>query len=310
MNKNVLVALDGSAAAALAVPTARTIAKQIGATVRAVHVLRYPEIELRLRHALGLDRSELADIPLDAPRGNPVDVLPQLMSRRDVAVLVMTTHGREVLRGRPLARIPEAVAASATRPIVLVRPEAVAPIGAQVRAFDRMLLPLDGKKSTATALGPAVRLARQLGCALDILYVFYAGQAHPGESGMVPPRYLDQPYMEWPGWQEEAQWWLRTHCRSGVTYVPTDIHVRGGVTEDAVGATIASVADELRASGIILVRRGTLGPSQEPVARSVLDLAPCPVLLVPSRQAKRISGRRRAGAGGTGAAPGALVART
>jgi nucleotide-binding universal stress UspA family protein len=174
---------------------------------------------------------------------------------------------------------------------VLIRPEAASDAGKHPPPFRRLLLPLDGKASTAIALAPAVRLARQLGCALDLLHVVYAGQRHPGQSGIATPRYVDQPDLEWPGWADEARSWLRAWCRNGVTDVPTEVHVRGVSNQEGVGPTIAAFAAELRSDAIILVRHSNLWPRREPVARSVLDLAPCPVLLVPGRRTRERSSK-------------------
>jgi nucleotide-binding universal stress UspA family protein len=278
MTRKVLVALDGSAAAALAIPTARTLARQLGAELHAVHATEKGKPD-QVRAALGLDRPEFSDVELGVVSGNPVEAVLQAASSPRVALTVLATHGREVTQGRPLAPIPEKLAANARHPVVLVRPEAAAAIGDEVPPFRRLLLPLDGKAATAGSLGPAVGLARDLGATLDVLYVVYIGQIHPGQAGIVTPRYVDQPYLEWPHWAEEARAWLRACCRQGVTEVPTEVYVRGVTSRERVGATIVDFATEADSDAIILVRLRGLEPGREPVARAVLDLAPCPVLL-------------------------------
>ena len=65
MTKKVLLALDGSTAAALAISTARTLARQLGAVLHVVHVTAHAEPEGTLRAALGLNGPEFADVPLD-----------------------------------------------------------------------------------------------------------------------------------------------------------------------------------------------------------------------------------------------------
>jgi nucleotide-binding universal stress UspA family protein len=295
MRKKVLVALDGSPAAAVALPLARTVAGQLDADLEAVHVASAAKPSEEVRVSLGLDAAEAVDIPVRVLVGDPVEELLRATSRRDVAVTVLATHGHEIGKARSIAHVPEALAANATRPILLVRPEAAAVREEQPPPFSRLLLPLDGRAATARALRPAVRLARTLRLGLDLLFVVYPGQTPPERSGgIVTPLYVDAPYYEWPGWEKRARSWLRSCCDDMRTDIPIDVYVQAGDAQKEIGATIAHFAEEHDSNAIVIVRRSHLEPYQEPVARSVLDLAPCPVLVVAGRPHRAQPDRKRA----------------
>jgi len=198
-----------------------------------------------------------------------------------VAFLVLTTHGRDLEHGRGLAPIAEAVTARARRPTLLVRPEAVAEAGGAAYPLKRMLLPIDGASGTAKGLRPALQLASRLGAAVDLLYVVHPGQLAPREPmSMTPTWYVDAPHHEWPGWADEVSAWLRACCDDLGHDVPMNVYVRRGTGEHVIATVISDLAEAHEADAIVLVRRSHLEAGRASVLRAVLELAPCPVLLV------------------------------
>src|SRR3972149_2889669 len=102
-----------------------------------------------------------------------------------------------------LGRVAEKVVAATTRPVLIVKPEAL--LAAEARPIRRLLVPLDGTPKTAEALRPVSQLATVLGAAIDLLYVAAPDQAPPVERGSVgAPRYVDQAQHEWPQWTVEV----------------------------------------------------------------------------------------------------------
>lgn len=271
----VLVALDGSPAAATAFPLARVVAAQLGAAVEILHCAAAPLPDSELRERLHLDSAELEGI---APRlylGEPAPGILHAAADPGVALVVLTTHGRSVEPGRPLGRIAEAVIADTTRPVLLVRPEAAAEQSA--RELRRLLLPLDGTPTTATALRPATDLAGRIGASVDLLYVASPAQAPPAEPGSIgAPRYVDQPQHEWPHWASEVIERLCVHCAE----CPPDVPIRMFLAHGEIGAEIARFAAEHEDDAIIMVRRSRLERGRAGILRAVLDRMPCPVLLL------------------------------
>ncbi len=273
--RSVLVALDGSPAAATALPVARLVAAQLNAGLKVLHVAptRVPTEVLRQR--LHLDEAGLKDIEIHLHTGDPATGILQMVNDPDVALTVLTTHGRTIEPGRHLGRVAETVIKATTRPIMLVRPEAAARITELPPRLRCMLIPLDGTPTTATALGPAAALAQELGASIDMLYVAGADQGGIREPGAItPPAYVDQPQHEWPEWASEVMERL-----SACVSCPHDTPVRVFMTFGDIGEEIINFAIERQEHVIVLVRRSHLEPGRAKVLRALFEGAPCPLLL-------------------------------
>ncbi len=276
--EKVLVALDGSEAAATALPLARVVAAQLGASVEILHVASAEAPTTDLWRRLHLDLASSEGVQVRSHVGEPAPAILRAAAQPDVALLALTTHGRLLDRRRHLGRVAEAVVAHAARPILLVRPEAAPRPGAE-RPLTHLLLPLDGTPTTAAALGPATDLAGRLRAAIDVLYVASPVAARPGEPGTLSaPGYVDQPHHEWPEWAREVMDRLCTCLAHVPAGVPVRVYLARGEIEEQI-ATFARAHDE---RAIVLVRRSHLELGHARVLRAVLDRTPCPVLLVGS----------------------------
>jgi nucleotide-binding universal stress UspA family protein len=295
----VLVALDGSPAAATALPAARAIAQQLQATVEIVHVAPEEVAPTELGGRLGLVHPEDETVPVRLLIGEPVEQLLRAADDRSVRFLVLATHGRRLENERPLAGIPEAVAAHAKQPTLLVRPEAAAT--GETYPLKRLLLPFDGTAGTARALRSALILAGDLGASIDVLYVVHLGQELPAEPEMMmPPRYVDHPHYEWSGWADEVRSWLRACCGDVAEGVPMHVYVRASDGKGDIGVTVAAFADEGEADTIVLVRRSHLEAGRAETLRAVFNLTPCPVLLVAGKPFRPPRNRESQNASGAG----------
>jgi nucleotide-binding universal stress UspA family protein len=306
----VLVALDGSPAAAAALPTAFTIARQLRAECQALHVVsdRVPGTNLQRQFLQGVEqltgvklwRDMVApavrlwqvfvtpgnaimkafwhtEVRLDV--GDPAVGILNASADPTVVLVVLTTHGHIIEPGRTLGRIAEQVVAETTRPILLIRPEATTfpTSGESVR---RLLLPLDGTPTTAMLLGPACDLASHLGATVDLLYVVSPDQVPPDEPGSLSvPHYMDQPQHEWPQWANEVVTRLGVTCAS----CPPDVAIRTFLAQGEIGSAILRHAAEQHSDAVVLARRSHLEPGHAQVLRMVLDETLCPILLVGER---------------------------
>jgi nucleotide-binding universal stress UspA family protein len=274
-----LLALDGSPAAATAVPAARLVAARLGATLRVLYVVPGDEPGDALRQQLHLDRYQLDDCDLRIEHGSPASGILRLVDDPSTVMTVLTTHGRVVEPGRQLGRVAEAVVAGTMQPILLIRPEAAAEATGTLE-LRRLLLPLDGTPTTLHALGPVAQLACLLDTSLDLLFV-----APPGPTSTVPPadepgtirvpRYADHLEDEWPAWGREVVERLGAVCERHPLGLPARVFVARGTVEDE----IVRFAAEHREDVVVLVRRSRLEPGHARVLRAVLERTPCPVLL-------------------------------
>ena len=277
----ILVALDGSPAAATALPAARVAAQQLAATLEVLHVASSvavtPVADRDLRRDLGLDAAGLRDAAIRVLVGDPATEILRSAADPQVLLIILTTHGRMPEFGRTFGRVAEAVVARTERPVLLVRPEAALTPSAHPLALQRLLVPLDGTPTTARALPPITDLARRLGASLDLLYVAATGGKLPEEPGSIgAPRYVDQPQYEWPAWQREVIYRLCTVCAE----CPSDVPVHMFLGRGPIGEEILRFAAAHWVDAIVLVRRSRLEPGRSAILRQVFEHTPCPILLV------------------------------
>jgi len=276
-SRTVLVALDGSTAAATAFPVARTVAAQLHAGLEILHVLPSGE------HAPAADTlvpggiSAREHTRVRVELGDPTATILRQIEDPQVALLVLTTHGREIEPGRHLGHVAEAVIARAMQPVLLVRPEAAAGPHVVAVQLRQLLLPLDGSPTTSGALAPVIALAGQLGASIDLLYVAGRRDARAVERYSIgAPRYIDQPQHEWPAWADEVVAHLRACCGE----LPAGVTARVFLATGTIGDAIARFAAEHHEDAVVLVRRSQLEQGRAVILRAVLNRTPCPVLLV------------------------------
>jgi nucleotide-binding universal stress UspA family protein len=271
MARRVLVALDGSPAARTALPVARALAQQLGATVEVLHVTPHPANEADVRRLLQLDEEP---IELRIEVGGAAEGILRALDDPRVGLVVLTTHGREIEPDRLLASVATTVAARCNRPILLVRPEAAA--AQPSRGVRNLLVPMDGTPTTTAALRPAARLAQRLGASIDLLHVVHDEQAPPAERGsLTVPYYVDQLHHEWPHWIDHVKGLFG--CLAGC---PADVPVRLHLVQGEVGPEIAGFAARHGVDAVVLTRRSHLEHGRAGILRAVLAQTPCPALLV------------------------------
>ncbi|MFN9871598.1 MAG: universal stress protein [Cyanobacteriota bacterium] len=126
--------------------------------------------------------------------------------------------------------------------------------------FDTILFPIDQSRQTMDTAAVALRLAQQHGSRLVVLSVVEAGEGAMHDPAAVS-QLLDQARASF----EQAG-------------VACEVIERDGVPAFVIG----DVADEINADVIVMGTRGiTLEDDQQSTAARVIQLAPCPVLVVP-----------------------------
>jgi nucleotide-binding universal stress UspA family protein len=145
-----------------------------------------------------------------------------------------------------------------------------------LRDIRRIMVPVDGTPSIATALGPAGELAHRTGAALDVVMVEDVTAPLPAEHGaMTSPRYVDQPQHEWPAFSAE----LLERLLGVIARFPPGIPTRLLLGTGEPAAEILRFARELDPDLIALVVR-TPGWGEGAVFRDVVRRAQRPVLVL------------------------------
>jgi nucleotide-binding universal stress UspA family protein len=261
------------------------VARQLDAALEVLHVVVDTPPDQDLWARLQRDLLESESLQVRASAGEPAQAILQAAEAPDVELLVLTTHGREIVPGRQLGRVAEAVVARAGRPVLLVRPEAVR-LDVPARDVRRLLLPQDGTPTTAEALVPATHLASRLGASIDLLYVASPEQGPPLERGSIAaPSYVDQPQHEWPHWASEV---IDRLC-SCLAHCPKSVPVQMFLAQGDIGEEIARFATGHDEDVIVLVRRSRFEVGRARVLRAVLDRTPSPILLVMAEPAPSVA---------------------
>jgi nucleotide-binding universal stress UspA family protein len=134
--RRILVPLDGTARSEAALPAADALAKQSGADVIAARVVQwasqlYPSFDpVALNDALGesaqayLDKIRASHSPVSdcaVLRGLPADELIQYVERRNIDLVVMTSHSRTGVERTVLGSVADRMLQCAA-PVMIVRP--------------------------------------------------------------------------------------------------------------------------------------------------------------------------------------------
>ena len=298
MFKHLLVPLDGSSLAEMALPAAAYLARLLPARVTLLHLLeRHPPSEVHHDRHL-TNATEAADY---------LENIKQRVFSGDVAVechvhtseiddvarsivdhigelapdlIVMCTHGHGGLRRRLFGSKAQQVIALDKTPILLIPPVQQA---APTFQCAHILVPLDGNADHEQGLRAATNLARVCQATQHLLFVIPMLEQLKGEgaaTGRLQPHamaaILDMQ-------QEEAAEYLGCHIvnlREANLTVTAEV-VRG----DAVTAIVAAVK-RVQADLIVMGTHGKIGMdafwsgSLTPV---ISDRSPVPLLLVPIR---------------------------
>lgn len=248
----VLAAIDNSAAARPVLLAARMLAGLLDASVEAITVRLDGESSAR-------DLAARERIRLRIASGPVVDELVGAAAADDVAFLVLGARGTPGGR-RPLGSTALAVATGLRKPVVVVPPDAQV-----AHEFRRLLVPLEGTRSTSRAPEPVLEFA--VGAHLDVIVL------HVYDEETLPP-FTDQPQHEQAA---QAAEFLARFCPSGVGSVRFESRV--GRAPDLVPA----VAAETGADMIALGWGQELAAARAPTVRAVLAHAPVPIILMPIR---------------------------
>jgi nucleotide-binding universal stress UspA family protein len=277
MFRHLLVPLDGTPQAAIALPLARTLATETGAAITLVYVA--PDnsspadrrADMSMRERLRELTNELTTAGLQATaavRSGPVaSEIAEVVRTRECDLVVMGTHGRVGLERILHGSVAGDVLSTSGVPTLLVRPG-----GQETTRLATLLVPVDESPEGQLALGAATRLAERAGARVTLVEAI---PPLPASMASIP---VD------PGWEAAAL----SRAQAFLGDVTARLVGRGIATEAVVRSgeiprTIVSVADEVAADLIVMSTRALGGPDRAllgTVADEVVRTANRPVLLV------------------------------
>lgn len=173
MYRKMLVPLDGSELAELALPYAEELAAKLGTEIVLAQAVNTPKdaedtalhVYLRgaaaatarnvMKHAPKLGLPEI-QTRTEVLVGDPAEALLNYAEKQSVDLIVMATHGRTGIRRWALGSVATKIVTAADCPVVLIRAKAARKDVREKGAIRRLLVPLDGTKAGEKVL-PHVR---------------------------------------------------------------------------------------------------------------------------------------------------------
>ena len=177
MFDRILVPLDGSDLAEIALPYAEELSSKLKAEVHLLRVVEYTAAGVVLREDNNIletvDQRYIDEVTRrlikkgittrSAVRvGIPADEIIEYANKENISIIVITAHGQSGIRQQGLGSTVDAVMSSADQPRLLLRTIEGRPDLHQKRLFRKMLIPLDGSKEAEVALSYAEELASKL----------------------------------------------------------------------------------------------------------------------------------------------------
>jgi nucleotide-binding universal stress UspA family protein len=300
MYQRVLLPLDGSELAEVALSYAKGIAGRLGLEVLLLHVAGKGEAESLPLHRAYIDeaserlRREMAEVqgktggqPVvvkgEVAVGYPAEEILRYAGEKEVDLILMATHGRSGIRRWVLGSVADKVLRSAALPVLLIR-AGMPKDGAYERwSIPKMLVPLDGSELAELVLPHVEALALPQGG--TVAEVVLIGICEPL---VLPPVTTPETSVNWGTAADE---YLAKSKKSAEKYLSkvqrglTDagLKVSLEVLEGDPATEIIDYASRKQVNLIVMATHGRSGISRwayGSVAQKVLHGASSPILLV------------------------------
>jgi nucleotide-binding universal stress UspA family protein len=196
MEKNmaslIIVPLDGSSFAEMALSTAFTLARAWNAEIEVVTAHDPTDkkstegVEEYLAGVVARIRDEVGfDVTSALAAGSPAEALEQHVRSTGADLVVMTSHGRGPLSRIWLGSVTDAFIRRASTPVLLVRPGEGEELDLSKEiTFERVLIPVDGSEGGDAILTSALALGKA--CDSEFVLLKVSGATEAVSSSFVP----------------------------------------------------------------------------------------------------------------------------
>ena len=290
MYEKILVPLDCSELAEMALPYAEELAVRLGSEVTLLCVREPADIhsprlyECYLQDVVrrtkeeavkGLGKLTAKEIEVKPVvlSGDPAETIVDYADKEKSGLVIMVTHGRSGVGRWLVGSVADKVIRATQQPVALIRATGVRPVVQKKGILKNMLVPLDGSKTGETALPYAEELATRLKAGITLLRVFDPGY---WTSHMALVEQVES---------------MRASARDYIEKMAAQLQKKGiaakaefqqARTTD-VAEEIIRVADEISADLVVMSTHGESGVSRwvfGSVAERVLKGGSTPLMLV------------------------------
>ena len=311
MYKRILVPLDTSKLAEIALPYAEELAVKLGSEVILMHVRTSADAPDKPEHRVYLSKMAAAveqhikkspALPpgekvkvASAITGSPsvitnaAEEILDYAARENISLIVMATHGRTGIRRWTLGSTANKVARASKCPVLLIRANTDVPKSIHL---DKILVPLDGSKQGEAVLPYIENLASRLKTRINLLnvveppyhiYPYSAGTGYYGSAGIVRVPYTEE---EVKPLKVVAEKYVKSVSEKLMAEgIKTSHEVRTG----SAGEEIIKAEGEMHPDMVAMSTHGHSGFGRwehGSIADKVLHAGNTPLLLVRPRQSK------------------------
>jgi nucleotide-binding universal stress UspA family protein len=274
--KKIIVPLDGSELAEVALPYAEELTGKMGSEIILLSVLASEETQEYLKHRAYAEKTvsitrkhiekyvevperEAIRIGAATRAGNPAEGILDYVGREASKMIVMATHGRSGISRWALGSVADKIVQATKRqPLLLIRAKGRHPDVRAKRILKKVLVPLDGSPRSEAVVPCIMAVARSLYMEVTLLRV-------------VPRRNRDA---------AEIEDYLHGWCRR---FEEKAVNVTFTVKTGAAAEEIINLADETAADMVAMSTRGQTAGNIWPlgsVAQKVLLGGNTPLLLI------------------------------
>ena len=200
MYERILVPLDGSALAEVALPYAELLSGKLGSEVTLIYIHEATEVSNQRLGQFYLERmvevtrqgAERRRRPSGGPGikvnsavqvGNPAEEIIGYAGKENVDLILMATRGQSGIKTWALGNVAEKVVRATDRPVMLIRANSARTEKVNISS---VLLPFDGSKEGEAALPYIEQLASKLGARVILLQVLATGYIGLGYTYVAP----------------------------------------------------------------------------------------------------------------------------
>lgn len=274
----VIIPLDGSDTATVALGAAQAVAKTMKAVLHIVYVTEETMHEKELLKRLKVDRIEVKDFSVHQISGiSIVDAILKFAASVDTVMIVMSSHGWTYSPEKLLGSNTMGVVQRAVEPVMVISPD-IKQLPDVNWKPKKILVPQDGSPTSAAVIDQVFRLAELMEADIDILNIGVLGAKPPTEAGTITvPQYLDYPRYDLPGWASEFVERFYKHRPPGVKL---NIFEREGEPADVMVRFAAEHHDDLIAFGW----HGHLENDRALIVKSLIRKTEVPLTFIWSRE--------------------------
>lgn len=283
MWKKILVPLDGSDLAELALPYARELASAFNSELILLYVGESSEQEYLHMHQLYLEKVAVQMKKLVKKvsplvvSGKPAGEIVKYTEKNDIRLIVMASHGSSGIIPWATGGIASKVIDAIGVPLLLIKETKVRRKTKEKHLISRILLPLDGSEAGEAAITRAKELKSRLEAEVILLEVVPAGR-HIRTIGGIDHILYPEPELE--TFKAEAKEYLdRVYKRMQRGKGELKVEIRSG----EVAKEILNYARKKKASLIAISSHGHSGMTKwvfGSTAQKIIEDSPIPVLVV------------------------------